>query len=197
MVALYRLDAPAADVAAAFGADAGDDPWSGDYVAPGRPAPIITSDGTERGRRRLGPMFWGVPPPPRGDDPVTNVRNLDSPFWIGTLRHAELRCLIPATSFAEWSGPPGAKRQHWFSLHARPIFAFAGIVRYADDLPHFAVLATDPNRLVAHHQPRAMPVILHAEDHAAWLSGEWKQVRPLVTAFPSQLMTVTDTPPAP
>ena len=140
-------------------------------------------------------MFWGVPPPPRGDDPVTNVRNLDSPFWVGTLRHAELRCLIPATSFAEWSGPAGAKRQHWFSLPARPIFAFAGIVRYADDLPHFAVLATDPNRLVAHHQPKAMPVILLAEDHAAWLTGEWKQVRPLVTALPSQLMTVGDAPP--
>ena len=194
MVALYRLDALAAAIAATFGADAGGDPWPGDYVAPGRPAPIIVRD-EKSGVRRLRPMFWGVPPPPRGTDPVTNVRNLDSPFWVGTLRHAELRCLIPATSFAVWSGPAGTRRQHWFALAGRPVFAFAGIIRYADDLPHFAMLATDPNRLVAHYQPGGMPVILHAENHKAWLTAEWKAARPLVTAFPSQLMTVIDTPP--
>ena len=197
MTNLYRLDAAASTIAAAFGAEAGDDPWTGDYVAPGRPAPVIVSDGRGGSRRYLRPKLWGVPPPPQGERPITNVRNLQSPFWIGTLRHAELRCLIPATSFALWSGPAGARRQHWFSLLSRPVFAFAGIVRYADDLPHFAVLATDPNRLVAHHQPRAMPVILHAEDHEAWLTDEWKAVRPLVTAFPSQLMEVGDTPPTP
>src|SRR3546814_5754516 len=36
MTSLYRLDAPASAIAAAFGAQAGDDPWTGDYVAPGR-----------------------------------------------------------------------------------------------------------------------------------------------------------------
>lgn len=194
MVNLYRLDAPAADIAAAFGADAGDDPWAGDYVAPGRPAPIIVRD-AKSGRCRMRPMFWGVPPPPNGTDPVATVRNIDSPFWIGTLRHPELRCLVPATSFPVWSGPAGARAQHWFSLSSRPVFAFAGIVRYADELPHFAILTTDPNRLVARHHPGAMPVILHAGDHDRWLTAEWKEAQPLVTAFPSDRMTVADTPP--
>src|SRR3546814_10038309 len=76
MTSLYRLDAPASAIAAAFGAEAGGDPWTGDYVAPGRPAPVIVSDGRGGSRRWLRPKLWGVPPPPRGTQPVTHVRNL-------------------------------------------------------------------------------------------------------------------------
>lgn len=195
MTNLYRLDAPASAIAEAFGAEAGDDPWTGDYVAPGRPAPVIVSDGRGGSRRFLRPKLWGVPPPPQGDRPVTTVRNLQSPFWIGTLRHAELRCLIPATAFALWSGPAGAKRQHWFSVPSRPIFAFAGIQRQGEDWPCFAVLTTDPNRLVEHYQPAAMPVILHPDDYATWLGGEWRDAVALAVPYPSQLMTVGDAPP--
>jgi putative SOS response-associated peptidase YedK len=195
MTSLYRLDAPAGAIAAAFDAEAGDDPWTGDYVAPGRPAPVIVSDGRGGSRRFLRPKLWGVPPPPQGTRPVTTVRNLQSPFWIGTLRHPELRCLVPATGFAEWSGAPGARRQHWFSVPSRPIFAFAGIQRQIEDWPGFAILTTDPNRLVAHYQPKAMPVIVHAEDYDRWLAADWREAATLVTAYPSQLMGVGDTPP--
>lgn len=195
MTSLYRLDAPARTIAAAFGAEAGEDPWTGDYVAPGRPAPVIVSDGRGGARRYLRPKLWGVPPPPQGDRPVTTVRNLASPFWIGTLRHAELRCLVPATAFAIWSGPAGAKRQHWFSVPSRPVFAFAGICRQGEDWPCFAILTTDANRLVEHYQPKAMPVIVHPEDYATWLTGEWRDAVALAVPFPSQLMTVGDAPP--
>jgi len=195
MTNLYRLDAPAGAIAAAFEAEAGDDPWTGDYVAPGRPAPVIVSDGRGGSRRFLRPRLWGVPPPPQGTRPVTTVRNLQSPFWIGTLRHPELRCLVPATAFAEWSGAQGAKRQHWFSVASRPIFAFAGIQRQIEDWPGFAILTTDPNRLVAHYQPKAMPVILQAEDHDRWLTADWREAAALVAAYPGQSMTVGDAPP--
>ncbi len=81
MTNLYRLDAGAGTIAAAFGARGVDnDPWTGDYVAPGRPAPVIVSDGRGGSRRYLRPKLWGVPPPPQGDRPVTNVRNLTSPL---------------------------------------------------------------------------------------------------------------------
>lgn len=195
MTSLYRLDAPAAAIAAAFDAEAGDDPWTGDYVAPARPAPVIVSDGRGGSRRFLRPRLWGVPPSPQGDRPVTSVRNLSSPFWIGTLRHAELRCLIPVTAFAEWSGTAGARRQHWFSVPSRPIFACAGILRQGEDWPCFAMLTTDPNRLVGHHQPQGMPVILHPKDYAIWLSGEWRDAVALAAPYPGQLMTVGDAPP--
>ena len=195
MTSLYRLDASAGTIAAAFDADAGDDPWTGDYVAPGRPAPVIVSDGRPGSRRFLRPRLWGVPPPPQGDRPVTAVRNLESPFWIGTLRHAELRCLVPVTAFSYWSGAAGARRQHWFSVPSQRVFAFAGILRQGEDWPCFAIVTTEPNRLVAHHQPRAMPVILHREDYATWLGGEWRAAVALAAPFPSQSMTVGEAPP--
>ncbi|MGV3731562.1 MAG: SOS response-associated peptidase family protein [Sphingopyxis sp.] len=190
----YRLDASAAQIAAAFGAEAGDDPWAGDYVAPGRPAPLIVSDGRDGARRTLRPALWGVPPPPQGEGPVTHVRNLTSPFWIGTLRHAELRILIPATAFALWSGAEGARKQRWFSLPDQPLFAFAGILRRTEDWPCFAMLTTEANRLIAQYRPQGMPLILDPADYATWLTGEWRAAVALARPFPGQFMKVGDQP---
>lgn len=196
MCNLYRLDAPANQIAAHFGAEPGSDPWSGGYVAPKRPGPVIVSDGKAGDRRHIVPMLWGFPPPPQGRAPVTNVRNLSSPFWIGTLRHTELRCLIPVTAFQEWSGETGAKRQHWFHLPASPIFAFAGIFRRTEDWNCFAFLTCEPNRLVGAVHPKAMPLILHPEDYGAWLTADWGSAQRLVEPFPSQLMAVGPQPPS-
>src|SRR3712207_3297613 len=82
----------------------------------------------ESGARRLDIMRWGIPLPPTGK-PVTNVRNLASPFWRSMLKTQERRCLVPVTDFCEWSGEKGSKREHWFSLPSQPIFSFAGIWR--------------------------------------------------------------------
>lgn len=196
MCLLYRLDKPAAAIAKIFGARRGNDPWDGGYAAPGRPAPLVVRDMRD-GMRYIRPAFWGVPPPPRATGLVSNVRNLDSPFWIGTLRHPEMRCLIPATCFAEWSGPTGAKRQHWFSLSSSPVFAMAGIIRETEDAPTFAMLTTDANRLVGHYHPQSMPALIHAEDYETWLSADWKVAKSLVASFPGQLMQVGDAPPPP
>ena len=184
MCNLYRLDAPANQIAQAFDADAGKDVWDGGYVAPGRFGPVIVGEQ----HRRLTPMLWGFPPPPQGNRPVTNVRNLESPFWIGTLRHVELRCLVPVTRFQEWSGEKGAKRQHWYDVPSEPIFAFAGIWRDLTDVPVFAFLTTDPNPLVGAAHPKAMPLIVGPEDYHTWLTAEWSDAKRLVEPFPSQLM---------
>jgi putative SOS response-associated peptidase YedK len=189
MCNLYRLDAPANQIASVFDADQGADPWHGGYVAPGRYGPVIATrqSSTVSRERVMRPMHWGFPPPPQGDRIVTNVRNLESPFWIGTLKHSELRCLIPVTQFQEWSGERRAKRQHWFSVPNQPIFAFAGIWRDLTDMPVFAFLTTEPNELVRPVHPKAMPLILHAEDYDTWLTADWKDARKLVAPFPSQL----------
>ncbi len=187
MCNLYRLDAPANQIAAAFDADANGDVWEGDYVAPGKFAPVVVRG--KDGLRRLVPRQWGVPPPPRGTHPVTNVRNLESPFWIGTLRHTEFRCLVPVTRFQEWGGSKGARTQHWFDLPSQPVFAFAGIWRDSEVLS-FAFLTTEANRLVGHVHPKAMPVILHREDYETWLTADWKHAQKLAAPFPSQLMAV-------
>jgi putative SOS response-associated peptidase YedK len=199
MCNLYRLDAPANQIATTFGADAGDDPWLGGYVAPGKPGPVII--GGNDGRRLVVPRIWGVPPPQsfssvtenRGYRPVTNVRNLDSPFWIGTLRHTQFRCLVPVTRFQEWSHQPdrvtGKKTQHWFSVPAEPIFAFAGIWRDSE-VASFAFLTTEPNAIVGAVHPKAMPVILHPEDHDTWLNGGWDVAKSLAEPYPSQFMAM-------
>ena len=184
---LYRLDAPANQIALALGARVNGDVWAGGYVAPGRFAPVVIRDDT--GQRCMVPRHWGVPPPPRGERVVTNVRNLASPFWIGTLRHTEFRCLIPATRFQEWGGDKGRRSQHWFSVPSAPIFAIAGIWRDSK-VASFAMLTTEPNELVAWVHPKAMPVILHPEDHERWLTADWKEAQGLVGAFPSQLMVM-------
>jgi putative SOS response-associated peptidase YedK len=197
MTQLYHLDATAAQIAQAFGADPGRDPWDGGYATPGKFAPVVVTG--RDGGRRLVPRLWGVPPPPgaalAGGAPVAHVRNVESPFWIGNLRHTQFRCLVPATSFQLWpqqSDPRTGKRAaRHFSLAAAPIFALAGLWRDSE-VQSFALLTCEPNRLVAATNPRTMPVILHAEDHERWLRADWKDARRLVAPFPSQLMLVDD-----
>jgi SOS response associated peptidase (SRAP) len=85
-------------------------------VYPDMMAPIVRT--ASDGERELVLMRWGFPPPPNlGKAPVTNVRNLKSPYWRGFLK-AEWRCLVPATSFCEWTGS-WPKVTHWFALDER------------------------------------------------------------------------------
>jgi putative SOS response-associated peptidase YedK len=192
MTNLYRLDATAHQIEYIFDADAGKDPWAGGYVAPEKFAPIVV-EGKEG--RRIVPRYWGVPPPPKGDRPVTTVRNVESPFWIGTLRHTEFRCLIPVTGFALWGQTPdpdtGKQNKHWFTLPAEPIFAFAGIWRDSE-VASFAVLTTDANALVAKVNPKTMPAILHREDHDRWLHAEWSIAQSLIEPYPEHMMQMDD-----
>jgi putative SOS response-associated peptidase YedK len=193
---LYRLDADAARIAMRFRADAGGDPWTGGEARPTGYLPIIlrTADGV----RRLAPRQWGVPPPPKvalvGGHPVAHVRNLESPFWIGTLRHTAYRCLVPVTAFrllGQGKDPTtGRRAQHWLSVSGSPIFAFAGIWQDSE-VPSFALLSCEANRIMGALGAESMPLILDAEDHEAWLREDWKAARRLVVPFPSQRMTST------
>ena len=143
----------------------------------------------QEGVRRLELMKWGIPLPPTGK-PVTNVRNLASPFWRSMLKSPARRCLVPVTDFCEWSGEKGSKIEHWFSLPSKPIFSFAGIWRPTPEGNAYAFLTCEPNPLVAPIHAKAMPVILHDEDYDRWLDGEVDEVCSLATPFPSQLMAV-------
>lgn len=198
MSSLYRVDANAADIAAAFDADAGRDPWAGGYIAPGMPAPVVLQN--KDGNRYLAPRIWGVPPPQSFTTaannqpyrPVTTVRNLESPFWIGTLRHNEFRCLIPVTRFQLWSGEEnpvtGRKTANWFDVPSAPLFAFAGIWRDSE-VASFAFLVTEPNALAGGIGAQSMPVILHAEDYDTWMRGSWDTAKGLAEPYPTQFMS--------
>ena len=205
MTVLYRLDADARQIAQAFAARAGDDPWAGGYISPGSYAPVLTA-GREfiagprpAGKRlalRMVPRLWGVPPlnavhdgPPRG---ILTVRNPDSPFWIGNLRNSEFRCLIPATSFMEWHRgrtADGKRKQGWYAAADQPIFAFAGVWKDSE-VTSFALLSCEPNAALRTAGCEAMPVILPAdsEAQALWLYGDWKRASALLAPYSSSMM---------
>jgi putative SOS response-associated peptidase YedK len=66
-------------------------------------------------------------PPQFGRQAVTNIRNVASPHWRGSLG-ARNRCLVPATSFCEYADTKPRKTPTWFALsEERPLFAFAGL----------------------------------------------------------------------
>jgi len=82
-------------------------------IFPDQLAPVIRRD--RNGGRTMLNMRWGFPPPPNlGNRPVTNIRNTASPYWRGWLK-PEFRCLVPATSFCEYTDSL-PKVPHWFAL---------------------------------------------------------------------------------
>ena len=202
MTVLYRLDAPATEIAAQFGASSGADPWAGGHIGPGQFAPIITAGreaiagpGRAGQPRRMVPRLWGVPPPGMPVD-VTNgvlsVRNLKSPFWIGNLRNCEFRCLIPATSFMEWGRTDpttGKRRQHWFSCADQPLFAFAGVWKDSE-IPSFALLTCEANAALRELGQTAMPAILPPDPGAlqTWLNADWTRASQLLAPYSSSLL---------
>ena len=196
MTRLYRLDASAAQIAATFGATAGDDPWDGGYVAPLKFAPVITAGrdfiagprpAGRSMRPRMVPRLWGVLPPPAADDParrISSVRNTDSPFWIGNLRNSEFRCLVPATAIMLWgSGTDyeGRRLRHWFAPEGQHVFAMAGVWK-DEEVPAFALLSIRPQGEPHGAGCSAMPLVLPGDGDAwqTWLHGDWASAAALM-----------------
>jgi putative SOS response-associated peptidase YedK len=186
----YRLRAAEIDIAAAMGISIeGQVDLPADELFPRRPALVVRA---EDGVRQPAVLEWGFPPPPGARGPVTNVRNLASPFWRSALANPARRCLIPASQFCEWEGLTGSKTARWFGVPSQPVFAFAGIWRPVENGPGaFAMLTCEPNALVAAVHPKAMPVLLHREDHDRWLSAPMAEAMALAAPYPSQLMSIT------
>lgn len=148
----------------------------------------------ESNQTMLDSMAWGVPitlPGKREGTKVTkrvtNVRNLNSPFWRSMLTKPAQRCLVPFSTFAELK-PNAGREEVWFKVTDAPSAAFAGIWRPSTEGNVFAFLTCEPNPLVAPIHPKAMPVILHPQDYDRWLKDD--HVLDLVAPFPSQLMSL-------
>jgi len=175
-----------------------------DYAAPGKPGYVVRY---EDGRRVLSTMRWGFPtrkprkrPAREGELPFlydwwTNARNLHNNLWKPWLLRTEHRCLVPFTRFAEpkavsdRQGP--GDTNWWFTVEDQPVPCFAGLWKVdADHDRVYAFCTTEPNPLVAPKHPKAMPVILLAEDQERWLTAPIEEAVKLLTAYPSQLMQV-------
>jgi len=165
-------------------------------IFPDQFAPVVRigHDGT----RVMETMRWGFPPPPNlGTRPVTNVRNTASPYWRGWLK-PEFRCLVPATSFCEYTNSQ-PKIPHWFALNGeREPFAFAGIwrpwtgTRKGETGEHllFAFLTTAPNDVVRPVHSKAMPVILIGNACDIWLEADTATALKLQQPWPADRLSV-------
>jgi len=188
MCTLYKIKPSRAEIAGLFSARLPPDlPETAQELYPKRLAPVIRRDA---GGLLLDAMRWGFPPPASARAPVVNIRNLASPFWRTALAKADRRCLVPASEFCEYEGPPGAKAKRWFRCTDQPVFAFAGLWRPTPDGAVFAFLTCEPNPLVVPIHPKAMPVILESQDHLRWLDGDSATAAALAQPYPSQLMAV-------
>jgi putative SOS response-associated peptidase YedK len=169
-------------------------------IYPDMMAPVVRT--ARDGERELTMMRWGFPPPPKlGTAPVTNVRNLKSSYWRGWLK-AEWRCLVPATSFCEWTDSR-PKVTHWFALdEGRALFAFAGIWRLwtgerkgeTGEHQLFAFLTTESNDIARPIHAKAMPVLLTKEEEwETWLSGSVEQAIVLQRPVSNEVLRIVAT----
>jgi putative SOS response-associated peptidase YedK len=160
------------------------------------------------GQLELTMMHWGfiLPQKDKAAKVVNNTRDdkvQSSSFWKSSFE--ERRCLIPASSFAEYhpthTNEKGHKTVVWFSIKGdepRPPFAFAGIWRhwkgnYKDELREmnvYSMLTTKPNELVKPIHPTRMPVILHPDDHEQWLSGTADEAKELLKPYDPNFMRI-------
>jgi putative SOS response-associated peptidase YedK len=194
MCNLYTMTATVDEMRRVFGPFTGDTanlpPF--DEIYPGYRAPVLRRDGE---RLRLEMMSWGFPGPMAAKGrPVTNVRNLASPFWRSAIASPERRCIVPVTRFCEWTGDKGSKRKVWFGMHeqADPLFAFAGIWRPGEGGPFMAFLTCEANQTVGAVHPKAMPVMLRPADIGRWLDSEREQACALAVPFEDADMRVID-----
>lgn len=180
MCNLYSMTAAVDEFGRIFGSFEGDTANlpSLDEIYPGHLAPVLRRK--EDGGPKLDMMKWGFPgPAAAGGRPVTNVRNLNSGFWRNALGDPKRRCIVPVTSFSEWTAEPDPvtkrKSKVWFGLgkERHLLFAFAGIWRPGDEAPFMAFLTCEANQLVGAIHLKAMPVMLQpGADVERWLTGE-------------------------
>lgn len=196
MCNLYRMNGSVTELVRLVGSFEGDRsnlPLFGD-IYPGRQAPVLRK---ENGALTLDVMTWGFPGPAAAKGrPVTNVRNLTSPFWRSALENPERRCIVPVTAFCEWTAEPdpatGRKRKVWFGMHeSEPeLFAFAGIWRPGENERFMAFLTCEPNETVRAIHPKAMPVMLDPADFSRWLDSPRVDACELAKPFEDARMRV-------
>jgi putative SOS response-associated peptidase YedK len=173
MSRLHTVRASAAEIAAAFDAEAPADLVVPSETVEGLPGLVVYE---RNGRRLLRSMTWGFPRltkemRARGEEPgrVGMVADLTNPMWDDMVRDPRYRCLIPITHFGNPDGQPGAKTRTWFSVKDRPIVAWAGFCRNLPDQgPVYAGMTMAANEAIPPTNDR-MPVLLEPDEHDAWL----------------------------
>lgn len=174
--------------------------------APGRDYPIIVRDVVGDGGR-IGPVWrralwgfrpaWSKAPKPGDRPPPINARG-ETVATNGMFKDAyrRRRALLPiAGGYFEWQDIHGTgknKQPYAIAMADESPFCMAAIWETWRDretnleLRTFAIVTCAPNSLMATIHDR-MPVILHPEDYARWLSDD-PDPGDLIKPYPSELM---------
>ena len=188
MCNLYRLNAPAAEIAHVFAADLEQSSNAGGEVYPGYPGLVLAGG-------KLITMVWGFPLQRRGKTgqllkpkPINNTRDdkLDSPFWRASF--TSRRCLIPMQAFAEAEGDKGSKTRTWISIPDTDVFTCAGLWRDSAEWgSSYSLMMTDANDEMNTVHDR-MPVIIGAADRDRWLAASPEEARKLCKPYAKPLI---------
>ncbi|WP_276310260.1 SOS response-associated peptidase [Bacillus salacetis] len=200
MCGRFTLTVPIEELVEQFLIDEVVDEWAPRFnVAPSQ---IVLSLISSKGKRRAGPIQWGLIPfwvkNPGKWKPLINARS-ESLEEKASFKHLlnKRRTVILADSFYEWERKDGKKHPHRFMLKNKEPFAFAGLWDRQENedssIVSSAILTTAANDLVRPVHDR-MPVILKGEDDInRWLStGEYSfsEVKHLLEPMPAEEMTV-------
>lgn len=176
MCSRYDLTSPPEAVRAYFGyVDAPNFP-ARSLIVPTEPIPVVLLD--ETGRRRFRLMRWGLLPSfakdPKAFPVLINARS-EEVLAKPSFRHAvrRRRCLVPADSYYEWTGPKGNRRPYRLRPRMGRLIAFAGLYECWQDpkggaLDTVTILTCAANGTVAPLHDR-MPVVLEPEQYDDWL----------------------------
>jgi putative SOS response-associated peptidase YedK len=157
-------------------------------VAPGDEVLAVTTD--RDGHPRGEELRWGLVPS-WASDPNTGLKMINARVETAAEKPAfrlameRFRCLIIADGFYEWQPRPSRPKQpYWITRADHEPFAFAGlwsvwrprdgageIDRAAPALRTCTILTTAANAEIASLHDR-MPVILHRDEEAPWLSHD-------------------------
>ncbi len=198
MCNLYTNKTMVQETADLFGATSDRGYNVAEEVYPGYPGTIVRE---HEGARVLQSMTWGFPvrlkgmKPTSKPKPVNNARDdkLLTPFWKHWFTTPAQRCLIPFTAFAEAEGPKGSMMRTWISVSDQPIAAWAGLWRPSDEWGdcYTGVMVDATEELFDIHD--RMPVILHPDEHDAWLNAPAEDAIALVRKYPAGRLVVDRT----
>jgi putative SOS response-associated peptidase YedK len=167
-------------------------------IAPTQPIAAVPNDG----RNAVDHFVWGLIPF-WAKDPSIGSRMINARSETLAEKNSfknpykRRRCLILADGFYEWTKVPGqkTKQPYYLRMEDGAPFAFAGLWEEwqspeGSQLRSATIITTEPNPLVAKVHNR-MPVILHPDDYALWLSPDEQPpsaLQHLLTAFPAEEM---------
>lgn len=131
-----------------------------DDIRPTDLAPVI---GAVEGGFALTRLKWGLVAQQPKRPPVINFRSEGRGFPNG-------RCLVPASSFFEFTGEKTPKTRWRFSRADGDWFCFAGFMAGPDEDRRFTLLTTSPGPDIVPIHDR-QPVVVERTSWADWLGG--------------------------